>query len=435
MLYTVKENILSIFNQNRDLLKLKLLITLIYLTLEVYYFSFITDYFKHLGFILEINVLKYIITKIIFLGFVFLSYFFYSRSKFLYIVYLIIILLFYIPNAIYFSLSNGHIAPFLSNALFITTFTIAPFVSFKIPSFNLSEKIKNITLFILAIGLLIPLAIKFNTSLNLNTLFLKDIYKTRDIFSEKLTGYLAYLYHFEVKTIIPIGIIYFLIKKNYKIVAFLILALLYLYVISGNKAVYFTTFIVLSFFFLGKDYLQKIKYFFYILLLIFLMSPVIDYLFFEEPVFKGTFVNRLFYIPSLLTQWYFEFFEGKPFYFAESHFFNLFSKSPYDMPVGYLLTKIYWNEPTVFANNGIISDGYMNLGYIGVFLFSIIFAALFGIFNNFKLSPKYLGIFFSYIFIMLSAPLLTCFITGGIVLFIVLFLFILNDSNSIAKNH
>lgn len=427
------KNILLIYNKP-SFLRIKVLLLFIYLVLEVYYFKFITDYFNHLGFVLDFNTLKYFFTKIIFLGFVFLSYFFYSRSHFLYVVYLIIMLLFYIPNAIYFSFSNGNIAPFISNVLFVSIFAVSPYIKFNFPVLNLSNVNRKITLFILSIGLLIPLVLKFNNSLNLNTLFLKDIYSTRELFSEKLTGYLGYIYNFEVKTIIPIGIIYFLIKKNYKTVVLLIIVLLYLYVISGNKAVYFTTFIVLSFFFLGRDYITKIKFFFYILLALFLVSPILDFLFFEEPIFKGTFVNRLFFIPSLLTQWYFEFFEGKPFYFAESHFFNIFSKSPYDMPVGYLLTKIHWNEPTVFANNGIVSDGFMNLGYFGVILFSFIFATLFGLFNCFKLGAEYLGLFFSYIFIILSAPLLTCFITGGIMLFIVLYYLVINESDSL-NNH
>jgi uncharacterized integral membrane protein len=133
----------------------------------------------------------------------------------------------------------------------------------------------------------------------------------------------------------------------------------------------------------------------------------------------------MIFIPALLNQWYFDFFNGRPFYFAESHVFNHFVKSPYEMPVGFLLTKIYWNQPTVYANNGIVSDGFMNLGYWGVIIFSIIFSLLFKVFSALNLHKAYFGLFVAYLFIFLSAPFLSCFITGGITLFIILAFFIL----------
>jgi hypothetical protein len=339
----------------------------------------------------------------------------------------VLLLFFYIPNSIFFSFSNGAISPFISNTFFVSLFLITPFINFKLPVVSLSQNKKKVVMLILPFVLLIPIVLVFKMDFNLKTLLLMDIYSTRDLFNEKMGGMLSYIYNFEVKTIIPIALIFFMIKRKYLLVGLMSLALIYLYIISGNKIVYFTTFIIAFFYYLGNSFVSKISNFLIITLGLFLITPLFDEFLFHTPLLGGTFINRFFFIPALLTQWYFEFFDGNPFYFAESHFFNEFIDSPYDMPVGFLLTKIYWGEPTVFANNGIVSDGFMNLGYLGVVLFSIIFTLLFALFNSFKMHKGYFGLFFCYIYIMLSAPLLTCFITGGISLFMFLWFFILNN--------
>ncbi|HET7819665.1 MAG TPA: hypothetical protein VFL70_10195 [Bacteroidia bacterium] len=164
------------------------------------------------------------------------------------------------------------------------------------------------------------------------------------------------------------------------------------------------------------------------MLLLFISFPIIEGFAFSEPLLSGIFVNRFLFIPALLTNFYFDYFKDNPFFFAESHFFNLFVKNPYNMPVGFLITKEYWGEPTAYANNGIISDGFMNLGYLGVFLFSIIFMIIFAFFNSTKINKVYFGIFFYYLFLILSTPFLSAFITGGMGIFIIFTVILLRDS-------
>ena len=413
-----------------EFLRLTVLLSLIYGILELYYNFFISTEFQYMGFKPDLNLVKYFITKLVFIGIAIASYYMYCRNKFLYSIFLFLIFFFYIPNAIIFSLSNGAIGPFVSNVIFVSIFSFTPYVTLTLPAVELSQRKKDILMILLPIGLLLPIIATYKTEINLSTLLLKDIYETREVFSEKMVGYLSYIYNFEVKTIIPIAFVFFMVRRKMILVGLMALALLYLYVISGNKIVYFTTFIIVFFYYLGANYTSKVSNFFMITLLLLFVAPIIDKFVFQAPILQGTFVNRFLFIPALLTQWYFEFFEGNPFYFAESHFFNQFVESPYEMPVGFLLTKIYWNEPTVYANNGLVSDGFMNLGYVGVLLFSLIFAGLFSLFNSFKLNKGYFGLFFCYLYIILSAPLLTSLITGGIVLFVMIWIFIINNKTT-----
>ncbi len=419
----------SITTFPKDFIRLKILIVIIAIILEVYYKYLIVPEYDYFGFNLDFSISKYIISKIGLLALLLLSLVIYNRSKFLYTIYLLLVFFFYIPNSILFSMGNFPYAPFLSNLFFVASFVLSAFIKIKAPNFSIPEKYKAPTLIILSVLFIAPIVYIFNDDVNLKTLLLKQIYKTRDVFSDKIAGYANYLYHLSVKTILPIALVFFMIKKKPAFIVLYVLLLLYLFVISGNKFVYFTSITLLCFYYVGKDYTSKIKYFFIATIVLFLIFPVIDYSIIKgvKPIFSGTFVNRFLFIPSLLTQWYFEFFDGKPFYFAESHFFNQFVKSPYDLPVGFLISKTYLNTTDTYANNGIVSDGFMNLGYIGVALFSLIFSALFAFFNSLKLNKGYYGLYFSYVYLILSAPLLGSFITGGILLFIFLAIFIIKE--------
>lgn len=412
----------------KDFLLLSGLITLIYFALEIYYYKLIAVTYNYMCFETDVNLGKYFLAKIVFLLFLLGSTIIYKRNKFLYTIFLLLLLFFYIPNAILFSLGGVNAGPFVSNCIFVSTFLITPFIKFKIPEVSIPENYRRGGLIGIVLLLVLPLIFAFRLHFNLNTLLLNDIYATREIFSERLVGYLGYLYNLEAKTLIPVAIVFFMIEKKPLFIGLFVLILLYLFVISGNKLVYFTPMIVIFFYYVGKDYLSKITYFFIVMLILFALFPLIDnYIQGDQSIMSGTFINRFFFIPALLNHFYFDFFNGHPFYFAESHFFNMFVKSPYDMPIGFLITKVYWGAPVAFANNGIVSDGFMNLGYYGVVLFSIVFALLFSLFSSFNLNKGFYGLFFSYIYVILSVPLLSCFITSGILVFIILGFTLLND--------
>ncbi len=424
----MKNRIADIFKQ-KSFIRSKLLLLVLMVVLELYYRFLIVPEYTHLGFRYNFNGVHFLISQLGLLALFLISWLLYNWSQFLYTIYLLLIFFFYIPNAILFAFAGGEYAPFLSNLFFVSSFVLSAYIPVKLPVFGKFNDYSTWIILGLSLMLILPIVYTYRSSINLNTLLLKDIYETRDVFSAKLSGLVNYFYHISVKTILPVALIFFMIRKKPVYIVLYFFILLYLFVISGNKFVYFTSIILVYFYYIGKDYQAKIQYIFLFNLLLFMIFPLLDYGFIkaEKPILAGTFVNRFLFIPALLTQWYFDFFDGKPFYFAESHFFNQFVKSPYDMPVGFLISKTYLNTTDTYANNGIVSDGFMNLGYWGVGLFSLVFSALFAVFNSLKLHVGYYGLFFSYIYMILSAPLLSCFITGGILLFIFLAIFILRE--------
>jgi hypothetical protein len=395
------------------------LLTAIYLLLELFYKYFISAKYFYMGYTWEPNYLKWTISKFFFIWFILFFNYMQKRSSFLFGIYLVLLFFFYIPNAVLFALGNFPYAPFLSNVFFVSCFLLSPLIKFNVPKVLTPEKFRALVMFIVPAVCIIPIIITFRSDININTLLLREIYSTREVFSAKIAGVNNYLYNFLAKTFIPIGLIYFLIHRKHFLVAGMAALLLYLFLISGNKLVYLTTLILVLFYIAGKTYEQKTSRFLFLIIIAFISFPLLDYTYLPEPVLTGTFVNRFLFIPALLTQDYFDFFAGKPLLFAETHFLNFFAASPYNKPVGFLISELYFNAPDSFANNGIVSDGFMNLGYWGVAIFSLFFTSLFALFNSFKIHPGFFGVFFSYIYIMLSAPLFTCLITGGVLIFVV----------------
>jgi hypothetical protein len=401
----------------------------IYISLEFYYSYYISDTFEYMGYVPDLNITNYLITKITFISLLVLSYTLYKKNTFLYAVYLLLVFFFFLPVAILFSFSNFANGPFVATTFFICCFALSPYILFSIPDRGIPDKWKPALLLSISLLLFVPIACRYGIAMNLKTLRLSEIYETRQSFSESMDGWLNYFYHIEAKTLIPVTLIFFMLRKQYAIAVLCFFLLLYLYVISGNKLVYFTSIAVVFFYCTGRTYSSKINNFFFLLLLLFAAFPLIDIFILPEPILAGTFVNRFLFIPALLTNFYFDFFNGHPFYFAETNLFNHFVKSPYDMEIGFLITREYWGAPMAYANNGIVSDGFMNLGYLGVLVFSFAFTALFGLFNSLKLHKGYFGVYFSYVFLILSTPFLGCILGGGILVFIILGNFVLRASS------
>ena len=91
----------------KDFIRLTILIVVVALILEVYYNLLIVPEFKHLGFNLNFNIVKYILSKFLLICLLALSFIIYSKSKFLYSIFLLLLFFFYIPNSILFSFANG----------------------------------------------------------------------------------------------------------------------------------------------------------------------------------------------------------------------------------------------------------------------------------------------------------------------------------------
>lgn len=391
---------------------------LYFIVMQLYYVSFIGTEYERFRFVLEFNAAHCIEAILVFIIILIFLISISRQNDFYYVVYLFFIILFFVPAIILHSYSSKAVGPFYCTVGLLVSMGIVPHFKMK-PIGMQAKKLSNAVLFGMAIAACLPIMFKFGFYLDIDNFILQNVYTTREHFAERSSPIYDYLFNWLVKAIIPFFIIYFLIKKKWLLATTVLLVLLYLYVISGNKLIYITSFTILFFYFFGKDYYTKATYFIFALLGTLIAIPLVDNFLLQSNTLKGIFVMRMLFLPSQLNYNYFDFFEGRPLYFSESSFFKNLIDYPFDRPVGFIISETYFNTSDMNANNGFISDGYMNLGYPGVVLNIAIICSLFFFFKNNDLDSRYLGVFCLMVFLFLSAPILSMFVTSGLWLIII----------------
>lgn len=400
-----------------------------YFLMEFYYQYFIVPDYARFGFNMNLNMGKYIETKFLFVIILGISIFVSRVSEFIYSIIVFLVIFFLVPSLITYSFSDQLAGPLYAIVIMMVSISVISVRRIKMPYLK-SSKLSFGIVMLAMIVFLIPILLKFGVYLNVSNLLLQDVYDTRDLFDENASTLMNYLFNWLIKAVVPVAMIYFLINKRYWYAGISFLIMLYLYSISGNKLVYITSFVMLFFFIVGRDYIHKSNIISLVLIAGLLTILVVDYSFKSE--LKGIFVMRMLFLPSYLNYYYFDFFNGAPLYFAESHFFNLFSTYPYDKPIGFIIAQAYIKTNDMNANNGLIGDGFMNLGYAGVGLSIFVVTLIFLFFNSIRPDARYLGIFFVMIFLFLSVPLLSMFITGGLWILFLMGLTIMRSQKSVS---
>ena len=144
-------------------------------------------------------------------------------------------------------------------------------------------------------------------------------------------------------------------------------------------------------------------------------------------------LRRYLLLPSYLNIIYFDFFKDQPLYFSHSIFSSI-NEYPFDIGPTFLIGKAAFDNIHTNANNGFLSDGFMNMGYAGMFLFTVIVGFIVKLFDSMNISPKYFGLFFLLINLLRSSALLTSLLTHGIWLLILIsYFFLFQKTNLLAE--
>lgn len=400
-----------------------------YILLELYYYYFVGVSYSRFLFSLDISLSKYVETKIIFILVLLFSIYVSRKSEFVYSVFIFFVIFFLVPGSVTYSFQNQISGPLYATIALLVSIGLISVNKIVIPNIRSISLSKGVILGLLILALML-FFYSFGFQFNLKNILLEDIHETRANYDENSSTLVNYLYNSLVKAVIPVLMVYFLIHKHYRYALITLFALLYLYLISGNKIVFITLFIMLFFYYAGKSPIYKTKYFLLTLLIGLLIIPLVDLYILKSHSLKGIFVMRTLFLPSHLNYLYFDFFVDKPMYFAESNLFNWFVTNPLPKPVGFVISETYFGASDMNSNNGIISDGYMNLGYLGIAINIMFIALLFLFFNSVSPDARYLGIFFVMIFLFLSAPMLSMIITNGVMLVVIMSWFFMRQGQT-----
>jgi len=133
---------------------------------------------------------------------------------------------------------------------------------------------------------------------------------------------------------------------------------------------------------------------------------------------SSLFTRRTLLVPAQLSFFYYDFFSKNGFIFLSAQrIFREFLKYPYSLNPPYLIASIYFNKPTMGANNGIVADAYMNFGFVGFILWAVLLVIILKLIDSFSKNKDarltVATIAMPVIFLTNSA-LLTCLLTHGL---------------------
>lgn len=332
------------------------------------------------------------------------------------IIILILLLVSFVPGLVLISFMPQKLSFLIS---FITYWYFIIIFSNLLPSIKIKYQVKSIyllySIFYLMLGIIVYISGKYTGfRLNFNLL---NVYELRnENLLENLPSIFQYVFSAS-KTCFPILFIFFIKWKQYINALLVVIGQLLSFSIDGSKSAIFSlaiTYILYKFF---KKYSNKI---------IVQSITGITVLSFVEFIFLKTnyivlfFIRRALFLPNLLNFYYYDFFVDKEkVYFTQGIIGRLGIKSNYDMNIPNLIGKIYFNAETMVANNGLFSDAFYNLGYIGIVImpFFIVFSLRIlkmcseGIQLNIILAS---AITISYIF--LSSSFFTVMLTHGFII-------------------
>ncbi|HLG35398.1 MAG TPA: hypothetical protein VI757_11000 [Bacteroidia bacterium] len=280
---------------------------------------------------------------------------------------------------------------------------------------------------VITIAMLVPCILAYGINLHYD-LFLfntENVYGVRAGNMARETFLSSYFNSWLAKVALPVLMVYGMLRNEKSLVIFSIACLLYLFLVGAHKSVFLTIFVVLFLRFF-KNYQTKIFFLLLSLFFLFYLSRMVTIML-DNNMLESIVLRRTFFDPAVSNIYYMDFFKNTPIYLSQSLLKDLITYPFLEAPEK-IISTIYFDSPKGNANNGLISDAYMNFGVIGIFAYGFLFALLIKIFESIKMHHSFFGIFFVIIYTFISSFFLTTLLSHGVLLFLLIGLLFLKDS-------
>lgn len=187
--------------------------------------------------------------------------------------------------------------------------------------------------------------------------------------------------------LIPIGIIYFHNKKENYIIGLLTITQLFLFSFGKLKTDLAMLLFAFAIIIVKRKYLKKLFYLILIVTSIFAIVAVLDK---KMNTLISYIYRRGMFLPSKISYEYYDFFKShQPDFLRQSWLRHFGFASPYGVPIGNLIGKIYYGSAGSNLCNGLIGDAMANLGVTGIFVYPILYVVVLKIFDYFTSELDY----------------------------------------------
>lgn len=376
-----------------------------------------------MGFSYQFDIAKYLLGKLIVL-IPLLSVLFFC-SSYIFACEVLLLSLFLVPNTILYQFMPFDIRILLCNYTFIYSLLFFGIVNFRTRLPQFTEKDSSRILVVLCILMLLPFILSSKFKLDFNVLLFKDIYKVRAENLAKYNMIQSYFLPWLAQAVLPISLIFTLNKKKYFFSFVIAFSLVFLFILSAHKSVFFGILVLLYFYFYN-DYYKKVGYFLITIIVILLLTRCIT-IFFHHIDNEADFSRRIFFIPALINTFYFDFFNNNPIHLSNSVLSGIFHY-PYPLDAPNVIGLHYFNNPLTHANNGLISSGFMNFGLAGAIGNTIAASVIIAFINSLNVHPRYFGVTLLIFFNFLSSYFFTSLLTHGVFITLLIFVFFLKDT-------
>jgi len=412
----------------KDTIKTLILVIIYKVILDLAYYLIISPIWTYSKFIFKFNGLKFIESYFL----LFIVFFLTPKKtkKLSNIMLWVLFLMSYIPTLTLFALMDESRIFMYATALFWAIISLM--LRTKIPKLNF-KKLKQAKIIRWIIFIAVPIMsfvlIYKYLGLNLNFSF-RNIYEIRSYYTGLHIPFAGYILNWSAKIIGPLLFIIFFMKKKWIPLILVIALQILLFSVTGHKGYLFAIpFVVAMLWVINKK--NPLKWITIGLIVIILISSLSYYLI-DDSWLSSLATRRNLLIPAQLSFFYYNFFSNHQFTFlSQHHIFKNLINYPYHFNPPCLIGKTYFNNPQNSANNGIVSDGYMNFGFMGMFMWAIVLSFILKLIDNFSIG-KNIKMTFAIIAIttlsIRSSSLLTVLVTHGL-LFSLLLLYLLPKEN------
>ena len=388
--------------------------------LDLAYYLIISPVWSYSKFIFKFNALK--LAESYFLLFVLFVLMPKKTKKLSSIMLWIFFLISYIPMLTLFALMDeSTIFMYATTFFWIIVFLI---MRTKLPKLNIKklkqDKIIRWTIFITISFISFLVTYKyFGLHINFS---LKNVYEIRSYYVELKIPFAGYILNWFAKIIGPLLLTIFFVKKKW-IPLILVLALqILLFSITGHKLYLFVIPFMFAILWIvnRKNSLNWMT----IGLIIVIIISSLSYYLIDDLWLSSLATRRTLLVPAQLSFFYYDFFSNHEFTFlSQHHIFRNIIDYPYQLNPPHLIGKECFGLPDMGSNNGIVSDGYMNFGFVGMFMWAIILSFILKLIDNLS-KKKNIQTTTSLIIVptlsILSSSLPTVLITHGLFLSLLL---------------
>ncbi|WP_242201476.1 hypothetical protein [Sphingomonas hankookensis] len=220
--------------------------------------------------------------------------------------------------------------------------------------------------------------------------------------------------------LLPVLMIYLLTRRRWLFACAVMLVIFINFSISGQKQSLFVPMLGIIGFFAFKEYVKT-----YALLLgciLFTVACVAQAYFYDEIALHGIFTYRVLFIPTELNYSYYSYFQNNRFLYYNESLLKIFNHTPHEN-IQFLIGEFAIGDFTARANNGLFSDAYMNLGFVGVLIYPVILSALLRVIDGavVGLPKSMIFVVVVYVsFVLISNTVTAALLTSGLIFLVIL---------------